>query len=93
MSGLPQPDGSVLELFGSGGGAEVARRLSSTGAERAAARAGPAQRRAAEGGDTGEPVVLAHPDDPASLAIRAVADSLATRSRNLAGRQLPFSPR
>ena len=28
MAGLRQPDGSVLELFGSGGGAEVARRLS-----------------------------------------------------------------
>jgi len=28
MAGLPQPDGTMLELFGSGGGAEVARRLS-----------------------------------------------------------------
>ncbi|RII90132.1 DUF59 domain-containing protein, partial [Clavibacter californiensis] len=28
MAGFAQPDGSVLELFGAGGGAEVARRLS-----------------------------------------------------------------
>ena len=28
MSGLAQPDGTVLELFGSGGGADVAARLS-----------------------------------------------------------------
>ncbi|PPF83317.1 hypothetical protein C5B96_08350, partial [Subtercola sp. Z020] len=28
MAGLPQPDGTLLEIFGSGGGLEVARRLS-----------------------------------------------------------------
>ncbi|KQP01555.1 Mrp/NBP35 family ATP-binding protein [Leifsonia sp. Leaf264] len=93
MAGLPQADGSVLELFGSGGGAEVARRLSVDGADVPLLAQVPLSIALRSGGDTGEPVVLAHPDEPASVAIRAVADALATRSRNLAGRPLPFSPR
>ena len=93
MAGLPQPDGSVLELFGSGGGAEVARRLSVDGADVPLLAQIPLSIALRSGGDTGEPVVLAHPDEPASIVIRAVADALATRSRNLAGRPLPFTPR
>ncbi|MET0726081.1 MAG: P-loop NTPase [Leifsonia sp.] len=93
MSGLVQPDGSVLELFGSGGGAEVARRLSAGGSEVPLLAQVPLSIPLRSGGDLGEPVVLAHPDDPASIAVRGVADSLARRSRNLAGRPLPFSPR
>ncbi|HYP73229.1 MAG TPA: sodium:proton antiporter, partial [Microbacterium sp.] len=46
------------------------------------------------GGDTGIPVVVGEPDDPAALTIRAVADGLAsTASRGLAGRALPLAPR
>jgi ATP-binding protein involved in chromosome partitioning len=93
MAGLPQPDGSVLELFGSGGGAEVARRLSAAGADVPLLARIPLSIPLRTGGDIGEPVVLAHPDEPASAAILDVARLLATRSRDLAGRQLPFSPR
>jgi ATP-binding protein involved in chromosome partitioning len=88
------PDGSLLDLFGSGGGLDVARRLSS-GQETpvpllASVPLSPALRR---GGDAGEPVVLAEPSDPASLAIQAVADAIAGRGRGLAGRRLGVSPR
>jgi ATP-binding protein involved in chromosome partitioning len=94
MAGLPQPDGTVLELFGSGGGAEVARRLSAgqeTPVELLAQV--PLSVRLRTGGDEGIPVVLGSPDDPAAVAIRAVADRLATRARGLAGRSLGISPK
>jgi ATP-binding protein involved in chromosome partitioning len=74
MAGLVQPDGSVLDLFGSGGGAAAAERLGvpvlATVPLSVALRVG---------GDAGAPVVLTHPDDPASVAIRALADRLRAR--------------
>jgi ATP-binding protein involved in chromosome partitioning len=92
MSGLVQPDGSVLELFGSGGGADVAARLS-TGQERPVPvlAAVPLSIALREGGDSGVPIVLSDPQDAASVAILAVADQLAALGRGLAGRKLGFS--
>jgi ATP-binding protein involved in chromosome partitioning len=83
MSGLPQPDGSVLELFGSGGGALVAAELSAPLLGKV-----PLSVPLREGGDAGAPIVLADPQDPAAQAIDAVADAMATRPRNLAGLRL-----
>lgn len=94
MAGLTQPDGSILELFGSGGGTEVARRLSEgQDAPVALLAQVPLSVALRTGGDAGTPVVLAAPDDPASVAIRAVATQLATRARGLAGLSLGISPR
>lgn len=94
MSGLPQQDGTVLELFGSGGGAEVARRLS-IGQEAPVPLLAqvPLSVPLRSGGDAGAPVVLATPEDPAAVAIQALAVRLATRARGLAGRSLGISPR
>ena len=92
MAGLVQPDGSVLDLFGSGGGADVAARLS-VGQEQPVPvlAAVPLSIALREGGDAGSPVVLSNPQDPASVAILAVADRLASLGRGLAGRKLGFS--
>jgi ATP-binding protein involved in chromosome partitioning len=94
MSAYRQPDGSLLDLFGSGGGDEVARRLSAAQDEPvpllASVPLSPALR---HGGDTGKPIVLADPDDPASIAITAVAERIANRGRGLAGRKLGVSVR
>jgi len=88
MAGLVQPDGSILDLFGSGGGADAAARLS-TDAEPVGVLASiPLSVALREGGDAGAPVVVAHPDDPAAIAITAIAAQLATRARGLAGRKL-----
>jgi ATP-binding protein involved in chromosome partitioning len=76
------------ELFGSGGGADLGARL---GVPVLATIPLSVPLRA--GGDTGAPVVLTHPDDPAAVAIAALADALATRTRGLAGRPLPVHPR
>ncbi len=83
MAGLPQPDGSVLELFGAGGGEEVARRLGVPLLSRL-----PLSVALRQGGDAGLPVVLGAPADPASLALTRLADALSVRPRGLAGRKL-----
>ncbi len=92
MAGLVQPDGSVLELFGSGGGDEVASRLSVGQEQRVTVLASvPLSMAMREGGDAGVPIVLSQPADAASVAIAAVAEQLATRGRGLAGRKLGLS--
>ena len=93
MAGLAQPDGTVLEIFGSGGGVDAAARLS-TGDEVVPLLASiPISVPLRVGGDTGAPIVLTSPDDPASVAIAGVAATLATRARGLSGRKLGFSVR
>ncbi|WIE53856.1 P-loop NTPase [Curtobacterium sp. MCBD17_003] len=94
MAGLVQPDGSVLELFGSGGGAETARRLS-VGQDEPVPVLGsvPLSVALREGGDAGVPVVAAHPEDPAAVALTAVADRLVAMGRGLAGRKLGLGVR
>jgi len=74
MSYLELPDGSRMDIFGSGGG------------EALAAQAGvpflgkiPIDPRVREGGDSGKPVIVAHPDSPVSQALRGIAGQLAAR--------------
>jgi len=86
MAGLPQPDGSILELFGSGGGTDAAARL-----DVPLLASIPLSLALREGGDAGLPVVLGHPADPAAVAIVGVAAALATRARGLSGRKLGLS--
>jgi ATP-binding protein involved in chromosome partitioning len=74
MAALVQVDGSLLELFGSGGGAAAAQRL---GVPVLASI--PLSLALRAGGDAGAPVVLTAPDDPASVAIAGLADLLAGR--------------
>ena len=97
MAGLAQADGSVLELFGSGGGVEAARRLSAGQDSAVPLLASvPLSVELRSGGDDGTPIVVSRPSDPAAVAIRSVAQRLAARPRGLAGRSLhprPASPR
>lgn len=92
MAGLTLPDGTVLDLFGTGGGRAVAEALS-TDAETtelvASIPLSPALRAA---GDAGTPLVIAHPDDPAARAVAELAERLAARPRGLAGRRLGIRP-
>ncbi|MCD5346670.1 Mrp/NBP35 family ATP-binding protein [Agromyces sp. S2-1-8] len=94
MAGLVQPDGQVLELFGSGGGELVAERLSAGQPEPVPLLASvPLSMALRQGGDDGVPVVVSAPDDPAARAIEAVAARLAGMPRDLAGRRLDVSVR
>jgi ATP-binding protein involved in chromosome partitioning len=81
------------EIFGSGGGADVARTLG--------ARLGypvpllaqiPLDTRLRASGDDGTPLVSAGPDQPAARALTELADTLARRGGSLLGRQLGLTP-
>jgi ATP-binding protein involved in chromosome partitioning len=93
MSWLELPDGSRMELFGSGGGAAVADSLAaSTGTRVPLLGQVPIDQRVREGGDDGVPVVIAAPESPAARALEGVADALAARQRSLVGRSLGLTP-
>ncbi|MFC7878066.1 P-loop NTPase [Isoptericola sp. NPDC057391] len=93
MSWLEQPDGSRLEVFGSGGGQRVADRLGATlGTQVPLLGQVPLDVAVRAAGDDGTPVVLAHPDSAGACVLRDVARALATRSRGLAGMRLNLSP-
>ncbi|MFB9375558.1 P-loop NTPase [Kineococcus gynurae] len=92
MSWLPLPDGQRLEVFGSGGGAQVATALTSLlGREVPLLAQLPMDVALREGGDAGVPVVLSDPGSPAAAALRELARGLAHRPRGLAGRPLGVS--
>jgi ATP-binding protein involved in chromosome partitioning len=91
MAGLAGPNGSVIDIFGTGGGADVAARLSTSDEPVPLLASIPISIALREGGDAGEPIVLVSPSDPAAAAILTVAAELAVRGRGLAGRQLGLS--
>ncbi|MFD6636155.1 Mrp/NBP35 family ATP-binding protein [Micromonospora chalcea] len=93
MSWLEMPDGSRMEVFGSGGGAAVAESLTRTiGAQVPVLGQIPLDTRVREGGDAGQPIVLAQPDAPAAKALFQVADRLAVRRESLLGKPLGLKP-
>ncbi|TVU65400.1 Mrp/NBP35 family ATP-binding protein [Paenarthrobacter nitroguajacolicus] len=94
MSFLNMPDGGRMELFGSGGGAILAERLSaSVGSDVPLLGQIPLDIRLREGGDSGKPVVLAAPDTAAAKAMEEIASALAARPRGLSGLPLGIQPR
>lgn len=93
MAPLTLPDGTVLSLFGEGGGAAVAAALDTEGATVPLLGSIPLSMGLREGGDDGVPVVLARPDDPAARAIASLADTLLTSGPSRLGRKLPLSTR
>jgi ATP-binding protein involved in chromosome partitioning len=92
MSWLELPDGSRMEVFGSGGGQTVADSLTRTmGASVPLIGQIPLDTRVREAGDAGTPIVLADPSAPAAVALNAVADRLAVRRESLVGKPLTLS--
>lgn len=81
------PDcGSSHELFGAGGGEELAEALGTQLLGRI-----PIDPRLREGGDAGVPLVLSDPDVPAAAAIREVATAIAANAKSVVGRSLPLA--
>ncbi len=93
MAAMTLPDGSTLELFGAGGGAEVAARLSTPEEEVPLLASIPLSTALRADGDAGTPVVAASASDPAALAVTALAERIATMPRGLSGRSLTVRPR
>jgi ATP-binding protein involved in chromosome partitioning len=71
MSGFTTEDGHHYDLFGSGGGSELADQLGVPLLGQI-----PLDPNVVNGGDEGRPVVTSDPDGPAGTAIRSVADRL-----------------
>jgi ATP-binding protein involved in chromosome partitioning len=93
MSWLELPDGTRMDVFGSGGGQVVADSLTkSIGAQVPLLGQVPLDPRLREAGDAGDPIVTALPDSAAATVLREIAVKLSTRSRGLAGRLLSVSP-
>jgi ATP-binding protein involved in chromosome partitioning len=93
MSGLTLPDGSTLQVFGEGGGQQVAERLSrATGVDVPLLGQIPLDPALVVAGDEGTPIVLSAPDSSAGKALNSVVDSLSSRRRGLAGVSLGLDP-
>ena len=94
MAGFACPHcGEMVDVFGSGGGQAVADALTRvTGATVPVLGQVPIDPRLRHGGDQGIPLVLSDPDTPAARQLAAVADSLVSRTRGLAGRRLGLTP-
>jgi ATP-binding protein involved in chromosome partitioning len=74
MSYLELPDGTRMDIFGSGGGEKLARQ-----ANVPFIGAIPIDASVREGGDSGKPVIIANPDSAVACALRAVAEKLAAK--------------
>lgn len=74
MSYLELPDGTQMDVFGTGGGEKLA---SETGVPFIGSI--PLDPAVREGGDAGYPVILSHPDSPVAQALKTIAEDLAAR--------------
>ena len=98
MSYLPCPhcpaeDDHRLEVFGSGGGARVAKTLSDRfGYDVPVLATIPLDISLREGGDVGKPIVEADPGARAAQELTGIARTLSGRGRGLAGMQLGLTP-
>jgi ATP-binding protein involved in chromosome partitioning len=87
MAGFTDPEtGTRHDIFGSGGGDELAEALGTTLLGRI-----PIDPRVREGSDAGVPVVISHPDMPAAQAITSIAAQLSANARSIVGRSLPLT--
>ncbi len=82
-----------IEVFGTGGGQQVADTLSRlVGSDVPLLGEIPIDLRLREAGDDGVPLVLAEPQAPAAQELIRIAQLIGGRSRSLVGRQLGLTP-
>jgi len=74
MSYLEMPDGSKMDLFGSGGGEKLAQATETTFLGGV-----PIDQNVRIGGDTGKPIVDSHPDSPVAKAFTEIAMKIAQK--------------
>ncbi|WP_026534388.1 Mrp/NBP35 family ATP-binding protein [Arthrobacter sp. H14] len=94
MSHLVLPDGTSMEVFGSGGGRNLASRLSSTmQTEVPLLGSIPLDVALREGGDEGSPIVLDPDSSPAARELSRIAGQIGHRPRGLSGMKLGVTPK
>ena len=82
MSFLELPDGTKMDIFGSGGGEKLAKE---SGVPFIGAI--PMDPTVRQGGDSGKPVVITHPESPVAKALKAISEDLAAKVSVAAMRQ------
>lgn len=94
MGPMQLPDGTWLEVFGSGGGQAVSERLTNV-LEQPVPLLGsiPLDPTLRADSEAGTPTVEVSQDAAAGRALQSIVDQLATTPRGLAGRKLPVSPK
>ncbi|MEW6404611.1 MAG: Mrp/NBP35 family ATP-binding protein [Chloroflexota bacterium] len=74
MSYLDLPDGTRMDLFGSGGGEQLAQATDTAFLGKI-----PIDQNVRIGGDSGKPIVASHPDSPVATALQEIAQKVAAR--------------
>lgn len=74
MSYLELPDGTRMDIFGTGGGERLAKETNVP-----FIGAIPIDSAVREGGDLGYPVILSQPDNPVSQALKTIAEDIAAK--------------
>lgn len=93
MSYLELPTGERMDLFGSGGGQQVADQLSGILGYRIPLLGQvPLEQKLREAGDAGSPIAGQEGNSTAQTVLREVADKLSHRSRGLSGKSLNLTP-
>jgi len=93
MAPLTLPDGTVLDLFGSGGGELVAQALQTDAEPVPLLGSIPLSQGVRASGDAGDVHLVTDAADPAAAAIEAVAEAVLGSGRGLSGRPLPMRVR
>lgn len=93
MSWMELPDGSKVEMFGSGGGMTVAMDLTRILGYRVNVLGQvPMDVRLREGGDEGTPIVLTHPESTVAQTFTSIVDQLLQQRQSLVGQSLGINP-
>jgi ATP-binding protein involved in chromosome partitioning len=74
MSFLDLPDGTRMDIFGTGGGEQLAQATQTPFLGKV-----PIDQNVRIGGDSGKPIVVSHPDSPVAKAMREIAENLAAK--------------
>ena len=89
MSAMVLPDGTTMDVFGTGGGQKIADRLTAvTGEEVKVIGSVPLDPNLRIGGDVGNPIAISEPHSPTAAAINEIAEHLAHRKVSLVGKTL-----
>jgi ATP-binding protein involved in chromosome partitioning len=89
MSYLDLPDGTRMDIFGSGGGEQLAQ-----GTQTNFLGTIPIDQNIRIGGDSGKPIVVSHPDSAVAIALRGIAEKVAAQVSIAAlggGNELPIN--
>ena len=74
MSYLDLPDGTRMDIFGSGGGEQLAQATQTNFLGKV-----PIDQNVRIGGDSGQPILVSQPDSPVANALREIAQKLAAQ--------------